>query len=82
MQLIFLLVHKINVRTNMKSIIMMYPNLNILSIVNNADIVTMETHVRVKCVTITHILYPLKMFICMFQINKIFIGYDIENDVK
>ena len=73
MQLIFLLVHKINVRTNMKSIIMMYPNLNILSIVNNADIVTMETHVHVKCVTITHILYPLELFICMVKINKAFI---------
>ena len=73
MQLIFLLVHKINVRTNMKSIIMMYPNLNILSIVNNADIVTMETHVHVKCVTITHILYPLEILICMVEINKVFI---------
>ena len=73
MQVIFLLVHKINVRTNMKSIIMMYPNLNILSIVNNADIVTMETHVHVKCVTITHILYPLEILICMVEINKVFI---------
>ena len=73
MQLIFLLVHKIIARTNITSIIMMYPNLNILSIVNNADIVTMETHVHVKCVTITHILYPLELFICMVKINKAFI---------
>jgi len=73
MQLIFLLVHKIIARTNITSIIMMYPNLNILSIVNNADIVTMETHVHVKCVTITHILYPLEILICMVEINKVFI---------
>ena len=57
-------------RTNITSIIMMYPNLNILSIVNNADIVTMETHARVKCVTITHILYRLEMFKCIFQIKN------------
>ena len=55
----------------MKSIIMMYPNLNILSIVNTADIVTMETHVRVKRVTITHILYPLEFYICMVEVNKV-----------